>query len=88
MVPTTGLEAPLWLTGVAPPGAHNKRHAGTAALLALSLGLGVTAQQVQDAMGSLKGLPHRIEIGQCGDHIHKSVFPPTTFPLFDFLNIF
>lgn len=55
-----GVSATLDLSGLRVPGAHNLDNAATAGLLALAAG--ATADQVQDAIGGLEGLPHRMQI--------------------------
>jgi UDP-N-acetylmuramoylalanine--D-glutamate ligase len=50
----------LDLTGVRVPGAHNLDNAAAAALIAIALG--APAEGIQRAMGSLKALPHRMEV--------------------------
>lgn len=63
VVPTTGVEARLYLSGLQAVGVHNAHNAGTAALLALSLDMGLHAEDVQAALPLLKTPPHRMEIG-------------------------
>ncbi|GAQ81307.1 hypothetical protein KFL_000770010 [Klebsormidium nitens] len=61
-VPGGGPEALLDLSVLRCLGAHNAHNAGTAALLALSLGLGLTQDDVQRALPTLQPPPHRMEI--------------------------
>jgi hypothetical protein len=67
-VPGGGPEALLDLSILRCLGAHNAHNAGTAALLALSLGLGLTEEDVQRALPTLQPPPHRMEIGELGLH--------------------
>lgn len=53
------VEAALDLSGVRVPGRHNLVHAGTAAALALAMGASVG--EVQERLGSLRALTHRME---------------------------
>ncbi|GBG67544.1 hypothetical protein CBR_g675 [Chara braunii] len=62
VVPTTGEEARLYLTSLRAVGAHNAVNAGTAALLAMSLDVGITGKTIQDAICQLQPPPHRMEI--------------------------
>lgn len=70
-VPGGGPEALLDLSVLRCLGAHNAHNAGTAALLALSLGLGLTEEGVQRALPTLQAPPHRMEIGELGLHGYK-----------------
>ena len=65
VVPTTGVEARLFLSGLQAVGTHNAHNAGTAALLALALDVGLQADDIQAALPILKTPPHRMEIGKC-----------------------
>jgi len=62
VVPTTGVEARLFLSGLQAVGTHNAHNAGTAALLALALDVGLQADDIQAALPILKTPPHRMEI--------------------------
>ncbi|KAG0581208.1 hypothetical protein KC19_4G232500 [Ceratodon purpureus] len=62
VVPTTGVEARLYLSGLQAVGAHNAHNAGTAALLALSLDVGLQSEDIQAALPLLKTPAHRMEI--------------------------
>jgi UDP-N-acetylmuramyl pentapeptide synthase len=62
-VPTTGVEARLYLSGLQAVGAHNAHNAGTAALLALSLDVGLQSEDIQAGLPLLKTPAHRMEIG-------------------------
>lgn len=64
VVPTTGIEARLYLSGLQAIGAHNAHNAGTAALLALSLDVGLQSDDIQAAIPLLKTPAHRMEIGK------------------------
>lgn len=63
VVPTTGVEARLYLSSLQAVGTHNAHNAGTAALLALSLDVGLQSEDIQAAIPHLKAPPHRMEIG-------------------------
>lgn len=62
VVPTTGVEARLYLSSLQAVGTHNAHNAGTAALLALSLDVGLQSEDIQAAIPHLKAPPHRMEI--------------------------
>lgn len=62
-MPTTGAEARLYLSGLRAVGSHNAHNAGTAALLALSLDVGLQSEDIQAGLPLLKTPAHRMEIG-------------------------
>lgn len=62
-VPTTSQEVHLDLTTMKTTGVHNAQNAGTAALLALGLNIGLHEDIVQSALPKLESLPHRMQIG-------------------------
>ena len=60
-------ELELDLSALDAPGQHNRENAAVAALLAWELGLGLTAEELQGAVGALRPLPHRMEcVGRHG----------------------
>ncbi|CAM6100244.1 unnamed protein product [Calypogeia fissa] len=62
MVPTTGVQAALYLSGLKAFGSHNAHNAGSAALVALALDVGVDEDVIRDAIPNLSAPPHRMEI--------------------------
>lgn len=72
VVPTTGIEARLYLSGLQAIGAHNAHNAGTAALLALSLDVGLQSDDIQAALPLLKTPAHRMEIGMLSIFLNNS----------------
>lgn len=71
LVPTTGTRALLDLSSLKAVGTHNAHNAGTAALLALGMNLGLDQDVVQNALPKLQPPPHRMEIGI---YLYISVF--------------
>lgn len=61
-VPTTSQEARLDLTTLNTTGVHNAHNAGTAALLALGVDMGLNEDTLQSALPMLKPPPHRMQI--------------------------
>lgn len=61
-VPTTSQEAWLDLTTLNTTGIHNAHNAGTAALLALGVDMGLNEDALQSALPMLKLPPHRMQI--------------------------
>eukprot|EP00850_Spirogloea_muscicola_P003153 SM000012S25415 [mRNA] locus=s12:972364:975083:- [translate_table: standard] len=63
-VPTTGVEARLYLTSLKAIGLHNAHNAGTAALLALGLDVGLCEGDIQAGISALSPPPHRMQLGE------------------------
>lgn len=61
-VPTSSQKARLDLSMLKTIGGHNAHNAGTAALLALGLDVGLDEDDVQSALPLLKPPPHRMEV--------------------------
>lgn len=62
VVPTTGEEARLFLSGLKAVGRHNANNASIASLLSLSLDVGVHESLLQETIPTLEALPHRMQI--------------------------
>ncbi|KAJ7560872.1 hypothetical protein O6H91_03G003600 [Diphasiastrum complanatum] len=62
VVPTTGAEVCLNLNSVNCIGLHNRHNAGTAALLALALDVGLEQDGLQRALSTLQLPPHRMQL--------------------------
>ncbi|GLJ22108.1 hypothetical protein SUGI_0414770 [Cryptomeria japonica] len=62
LVPTLGIMSQIYLGNLKTIGMHNAYNAGTAALLALGLDLGVDFEAVNHAMEVLEPPPHRMQV--------------------------
>ncbi|KAG6552008.1 hypothetical protein Mapa_006314 [Marchantia paleacea] len=63
LVPTTGVQAGLYLSSMKAVGLHNAHNAGSAALVALALvDFGVSEESIQSALPTLQPPPHRMEV--------------------------